>query len=142
MKIWEKVIDGVIKMIFQFKKEEGFTLLETLIAMVILGISISILVEAYLTVTNGIEYQKTYNYVLGWSGDKMTELVNDIELARHGNFKYADKYFQWHVEENLNVRDFIDEELSSGLKKIDLLVEWQDNNGIRNYRISRIILEK
>lgn len=78
----------VSKMFRRLHKEGGFTLLETLIAMVILGVSITILVEAYLTVTNGIEYQRTYNFLTAWSGDKMTELVNGMELARHGSFEH------------------------------------------------------
>lgn len=121
-------------------KEGGFTLLETLIAMVILGVSITILVEAYLTVTNGIEYQRTYNFLTAWSGDKMTELVNGMELARHGSFEHNGREFKWYVEERYDLSEFTDNDTGNGLKKMELIVEWQDRYIIRNYRVSRIVL--
>lgn len=127
-------------MFYKLGKEEGFTLLETLIAMVILGVSIAILVEAYLTVTNGIEYLRIYNYLVAWSGDKMTELINGMELARHGNFELNGREFKWYVEEKYNLSELAGNETGNGLKKMELIVEWQDRKVIKNYRISRIML--
>ncbi len=127
-------------MLVKFDSEEGFTLLETLIALVILGISISILVEAYLIVTDSIEYQRNYNFVLNWSDGKMNELINGIELARHGSFEYLEKSFQWSVEEGFLDNNFKNIEEKNGLKTIELTVKWQSANSVKDYRTTRVVL--
>lgn len=122
--------------LLKINNEEGFTLIETLIALVILGIGLSILVEGYLIVTDSIEYQRDYNYVLNWSETKMAEIVHKYELGRHGNFEYSGKVFQWNVEESYNA-----DQSEIGLKTINLIVKWRGSNGSKTYRTARTVLK-
>ena len=124
-------------MLLKTNSEDGFTLLETLIALVILGISLSILVEAYLIVSDSMEYQQDYNYVLNWSENKITEIIHGVELARHGSFEYSGNLFEWSVEENHN----IDQAENTGLKETKLIVQWQGSNGRKTYSVSQTILD-
>lgn len=119
----------------ELKSQQGFTLLETLIAMVILGISISILVEGFLIVTDTIEYQRNYNYLINWSESKINEIAGGRELARHGGFEYSERLFQWSVEESFQYSEGL-----TGLRKINLTIEWQGSNSKNTYIISRLIL--
>ena len=70
----------------------------------------------------------------------MTDLINGMELARHGNFELNGREFQWYVEEKYNLSELAGNETGNGLKKMELIVEWQDRKVIKNYRISRIML--
>lgn len=115
--------------------QQGFTLLETLIAIVILGISISILVEGFITVTDTIEYQRYYNYLINWSDSKINEIATGHELARHGFFEYSGRMFYWNVKETLKYSDEL-----AGLREINLTIEWQGSIGKKTYSITRLIL--
>jgi len=119
----------------EIKGQQGFTLLETLIAMVILGISISILVEGFLIVTDTIEYQRHYNYLINWSESKINEIASGSELARHGGFEYSGRLFQWSVEESFQYSEGL-----TGLREINLSIEWQGSNSRNTYIISRLII--
>lgn len=128
---YKKVKTDFIK--FQkVQSKAGFTLIETLIALVILGVALAILVEGFLSITTTMDRQKDYNYLMARTEEKMIEVVNGIELATHGNFEYQGREYHWIIEEEV---------LEAGLKKIVLNVQWQGRNSEMNYSINRTIIE-
>ncbi|MFP4662096.1 MAG: type II secretion system protein [Halanaerobiales bacterium] len=148
-------------MFLKFNNVEGFTLLDTLIAMVILGISLSILVEGYLIVTDSIQNNRNHNYIITWSESKMSQIINGTELARHGSFEYMSQNFNWRVEEKLlvsgsdfkirylegndsrsGIGEVLNQGTSKGLKEIQLIVEWNASNGIRDHQSRRLIVSE
>lgn len=148
-------------MSLKYNNEDGFTLLETLIALIILGISLSILVEGYIVVTDSIQNNRNHNYIITWSDSKMNQITSGTELARHGSFEYMNQNFNWRVEEKSLVNgsefkmryleenenefsvvmsEILTRGISKGLKEIQLIVEWNGSNGIRDYQSKRLIV--
>lgn len=113
--------------------ENGFTLLEVLIALIILGISFSVLIQGYTEVLGSKSFNQNYNYVLEWSVDKMIEFENKVKLSTHGQFKFKGKAFVWWIEERY---------YEENINRLTLNVSWQGFNGKKNYSISRLILQQ
>lgn len=111
--------------------EEGFTLLEVLIAMVIMGISFSILVHGFIQVNAGIESNQNYTYVSSWAVAKINELASGIELNNHGQFKYQEEIYDWSVEEYY---------LDDNIKKMVLKIEWEENTRMKHYSLTRLVI--
>ncbi|PRX30487.1 prepilin-type N-terminal cleavage/methylation domain-containing protein [Orenia metallireducens] len=111
--------------------DRGFTLIEVLIAMLILGISLSILVQGFMGVNDGIERRRDYTYMASWSESKLNEIVSGVELATHGDFLYKGNLCSWSLEE-----DYIDE----GVRGLKLIVRWLGSKGEYSYSVSRITL--
>jgi len=111
--------------------DRGFTLIEVLIAMVILGISLSIFVHGFMGVNDGIERRRDYTYIASWSESKLNEIVSGSELATHGDFLYKDNLCSWSLEEN-----YIDQ----GVRDLKLIVRWSGGQGEYSYSISRVTL--
>jgi prepilin-type N-terminal cleavage/methylation domain-containing protein len=112
------------------KDESGFTLMEVLIALVVLGIGFSILIEGFIGINNNLIQIKNYNYLINWSQTKLNQLVTETVIQQSGNFKYQNQQYQWWVEETY---------LDQYLKKINLNIKWNKNN---KYSISTITFRK
>ncbi len=113
------------------KKEEGFTLLEVLIALVILGIGFAILTQGYITINDGMDRNQNYSFISSWAGSKLNEITAGIELNTHGSFTYRDIVYNWWTEEN-----YLDE----GLKEIRLIVEEYGRGDRGRYSLTRLII--
>ncbi|OCL27227.1 hypothetical protein U472_07085 [Orenia metallireducens] len=109
----------------------GFTLIEVLIAMVILGISLSILIHGFMSINDGIERRRDYTYIASWADGKFDEIVSGIELATHGDFLYKGNLCYWKLEE-----DYIDE----GIRGLKLIIRWKGSKGEYSYSVSRVTL--
>ncbi len=110
------------------KNEAGFTLMEVLIALVILGVGFSILVQGYSLILTSLEKQRDYSYLTSWAEGKLIEAVNRVELAPRGYFVHKGKEFRWSIKQK---------GMDDGLREIILNVEWTGPNGLNFYRIER-----
>lgn len=79
-------------------KEEAFTLLEVLIAVTILGISISILVSGFNEVSDTLIHTGNYSYLASFAETKLREVINGVELSYSGYFAYQGQTYQWYIE--------------------------------------------
>lgn len=111
--------------------EKGFTLIEVLIALVILGISFTILVDGYRTIMDSSKRNIDYQIAAKWSEDKLIKIVNGVELDRNGYFEENDKEYRWWVEENY---------LDDNITKLDLVISWQGLRAEIKYSCSRYIV--
>ncbi len=112
-------------------REKGFTLLEVLIAVVITGISFTILAQGYSQVVNSIDRNRDYTYISSRAEDRLIKTVNDIEVNRSGSFSYAGKRYRWRTDE---------ERITDVLTKIIVNIEKEDGQTI--YSLSRLVLRK
>jgi len=112
------------------ENEAGFTLMEVLVALVILGIGFSILIQGYSLIIDSLEKQRDYNYLVSWAEGKLIEVSNGLELTPRGYFTHNGKEFKWSIEHNVK---------GDGLREIVLNVEWPGPNGLRSYRVGRIV---
>mgnify|MGYP006270900457 CR=1 FL=1 len=78
--------------------EEGFTLLEVVIAMTIVGISISILVTGFSEVNDTLIKGQEYTYLAAFAETKLREVINGLELSYSGYFNYQGAVYQWYLE--------------------------------------------
>ncbi|MEJ6951291.1 type II secretion system protein [Natronospora cellulosivora (SeqCode)] len=111
--------------------EKGFTLIEVLIALVLLGISFTILVDGYRTIIDSSERNSNYHFAANWSEKKMMEIVNNLDYGYHGDFEENGIHYRWVIEE---------EPLGNNLSKLNLIMNWQGFRGEMTYSSSRYIL--
>lgn len=78
--------------------EAGFTLLEVLIAVTIVGISISILVSGFTEVNDTLLKGQEYTYMASFAETKLKAVINGIELSYSGYFDYQGRTYQWYIE--------------------------------------------
>ncbi|OCL25997.1 hypothetical protein U472_08190 [Orenia metallireducens] len=111
--------------------EDGFTLLEVIIAMAILGIGFAILTQGFTEVNDGIEGNSNYNYISIWAESKISELTTKIELNNHGVFFYQNNEYKWWT---------VEKHLDKDLKELILYIGWQEDGIEKNYSIKRILI--
>lgn len=114
-------------------KEEGFTLIEVIIAMVIMGIGFSIFIQGFMEINNGLENKLNYTYLSNWATIKLDELESQIELNGHGSFKYREQLYKWHIEEAY---------INPKLKKLKIVISWKASNRRKKYSLSRVVINK
>ncbi len=115
------------------KQEEAFTLIEVIIAMVIMGIGFSIFVQGFIEVNDGLDNKLDYNYVSNWAQAKLNELEAGAELASHGSFKYRTKIYNW---------DTVISYINPQLKQVELVISWDGKNARKKYSLSRVLIKK
>ncbi|QTL97159.1 prepilin-type N-terminal cleavage/methylation domain-containing protein [Iocasia frigidifontis] len=111
--------------------EKGFTLIEVLIAMVILGISFTILIEGYRTIMASAERNRDYLLAAKWSEDKLISIVNGDDSDRRGYFEENGKEYSWWVEEKC---------LDDNLIRFDLIMSWPGLRAEIKYSCSRYLV--
>lgn len=113
------------------RRQDGFTLIEVLVAMVILGVGFSILIEGFISLNNGIKRNEDYTYIASWANSKMNKIAAGIELNRHGSFQYNGNYYNWWVEELYSEENLI---------KVKLNVEIDGIEEKNKYSITRLLV--
>ena len=111
--------------------QSGFTLMEVLIAVIIMGISFTIIMDGMMGITDNLARVKSYNYINSWAKSKLNQFTTGKNLQPHGEFKYRNQYYQWHFKKSYP---------DSFLTKITLQIEWMGNDKPQTYSISTLIL--
>lgn len=109
--------------------ERGFTLIEVLVAVIILSIGFTFIAEGFSQAMNSYERTKNYNYVIGRAEEKLIEYSNGLEYLSHGTFERENRIYDWWIEEEPLPE-------SDNLSKIIITVEWAE--GDRQYSIERL----
>jgi len=122
-------------------RSKGFTLLETLVAVMILSISLVVVMQLFSGGLKSNKISNDYSYGIFHAGEKLEELLLSAELlpgSLSGDF--GDGY-QWQA-----VIDFIGEEDEASAKmpvstmRIDLDVSWKMGDRQKHYKLSTTAL--
>ena len=105
------------------KSHEGFTLLEVLVAVAILGIAVTVVIQLFSANLRAIASSKEYIYASAKAEAKMREILDDEEISETSFAEITDDGYRVGVSiaEILNERT---ENLQVRLLEIDLTVYW------------------
>ena len=112
--------------------QKGFTLIEDLIALLILGIGASVLISGFVAVAEGNQKVNNKLFVSYWAESKLNEIIAEIDYNYHGTFQYENKVYQWWVKEQY---------LDDNMMQLVLKVEWQGKSRTKKYSISRNVIK-
>src|SRR5690554_3912097 len=112
------------------KAEDGFTLMEVLIAVVILAVGFSILIQGYTLIMDSIEKQRDYDYLLNCIEGKLIEVANGLELSPNGYFEHDGRECRWNT---------VERDMEDGLSEISIKIEWSGPGSTRSYFLERIV---
>ncbi|ACL70615.1 prepilin-type N-terminal cleavage/methylation domain-containing protein [Halothermothrix orenii] len=111
-------------------REQGFTLVEVLVAMVVIGVCLGILFNGYTRIARSIEAAREYSFV-NKQGQKIMVNVSNGIGANRGRIIYGGKEYWWWAERI---------SLENGLTRLNINVEWQGRNGYKQQTFSRLLL--
>ncbi len=99
-----------------FRNEDGVTLLEVLVAMVILGVALLLLLNMAMVALDGNDWSNKTTLVTQLLQEKLEQLrsIKDNGLAS-GSDTASGLTRTWYVSD-----------VSSHLKKVDVLIKWED----------------
>jgi type II secretion system protein I len=113
-------------------KEKGFTLLEIIIAMLILSIGLLSILELTTLSTQNINKVKTLNLAVHLAHSKMVEIEKGIERNTEGDFGQKYKGFKWEVD-FYPIQD-------SPLQIASLKVSWKGRQKERKLELKTLML--
>ncbi|MFW6238529.1 MAG: type IV pilus modification PilV family protein [Halanaerobiales bacterium] len=112
----------------------GFTLIEVLVAVIILSISFTVLAEGFSLAIDTYSRNRDYNFAVRLAEDKLEEIAGERESMTSGDIERENgRVFDWWVED----RVFQD---SRNLRKYTITVEW--NEGRRSYSAERLVFRE
>ena len=123
------------------RKQCGFTLLETLVALSVLAISLGVIYQIFGTSLRNMQYAKEYSYAQMFAQSKLSELGKGIPV-REGNYEgeIGDKYY-WVI--NVEPQAINTDESSNLVQthKVLFSIRWDSNGKQRSidvitYRLS------
>ncbi|MFW5995665.1 MAG: type IV pilus modification PilV family protein [Halanaerobiaceae bacterium] len=111
----------------------GFTLIEVLVAVIILSIAFTILAEGFSLVIDTYTRSRNYNFAVRLAEDRLEEIAGGRDISNRGDERDDGQVFYWSVEE----QSFPDRE---NLYKLSITVEW--NSGQSSYSAERLIFRE
>jgi prepilin-type N-terminal cleavage/methylation domain-containing protein len=100
--------------------ENGFTLLEVLIAITITGLLIAVFADTFVQITQNQSLIKERVTAVMIGRGKLAELTYGSEVGLSGDFTEPYLKYHWTAAEESQV---------DGSKKIDITVKWRDGHG-------------
>ncbi len=118
-------------------KKEGFTLIEVMIATMVLSITALLVYEAFFISLDTFNYCRDYLDVISLADEKIWQAQDDLSrfgmltnIAGKGEFVSRNKKFIWNLSNGL-----VDEAVIQKLYKIDFSLSWREGN--RSVKIAR-----
>ncbi len=115
------------------KKQVGFTLLETLVALSVLAIILGVVYQIFGTSLRNMQYTKEYSYAQMYAESKLSELGKGIPI-KEGNYEGSfDQKYTWKL--NLVPFPSVTEKDVISKFRINFIVLWDSNRGQRSIEI-------
>jgi general secretion pathway protein I len=111
---------------FERWKISGFTLLEVLVALSILGIAITILLQLFSSNLRALSASEDYISAVTKAEAKMREILDDKDLSEKSWSETTDDGYSMDVSINETLKDRTDN-LQVNVLEVDLTVHWTKN---------------
>lgn len=121
---------------------KGFTLLEVLVAVAILGIAVTVVIQLFSANVRAISSSEEYLYASAKAEAKMREILDDDEISETSFTEITDEGYRMDVfiAEALNDRT---ENIQVRLLEIDLTVYWTSGTREKSLTLRTMkVLEK
>jgi general secretion pathway protein I len=121
---------------------KGFTLLEVLVAVAILGIAVTVVIQLFSANVRAISSSEEYLYASAKAEAKMREILDDDEISETSFTEITDEGYRMDVliAEVLNDRT---ENIQVRLLEIDLTVYWTSGTREKSLTLRTMkVLEK
>ncbi|BDU49782.1 type IV pilus modification PilV family protein [Haliovirga abyssi] len=110
------------------KKSKGFTLIEVLIAVIILGVAFPTLIEGLISIVNSFQKNREYTKFYIFEENKLNEFEAGIEISDHGEKVIDDIEYRWWILQEIK---------ENNQKKIVINIQKQGDN--KKYSLEREI---
>ena len=118
----------------------GFTLIELMISVVILGLGICVVAKSFMSSFEGLSIAQDYLAAIPWASEKMAELRIEacqspglLSSRNSGNTVLGPREFNWNQEvEELSQPDY----LVKDLLRAKVVVHWQRRAWQRSYALA------
>jgi general secretion pathway protein I len=111
---------------FKKGKNRGFTLLEVLVALSILGIAITILLQLFSSNLRALSASEDYVSAVTKAEAKMREILDDKDLSEKSWSETTDDGYSMDVSINETLKDRTDN-LQVSILEVTLTVHWTKN---------------
>ncbi len=116
--------------------KQGFTLVELMVSVVILGFGLSIVIQSYMSALAGLDTSKNMVEAMFFAQKKIDELSSDayknngtLAETDSGVVKLGERFFNWKTE----VRGIEEPEyLSGNFMAAEVSVDWKERNVGKN----------
>lgn len=113
-----------------FSEDSGFTLIEILIALTIVGIACMIIVQGYISLTGLVRQIREYQLVNSFANNKLIQLVQRTDLSTTGVEDLEIMEISWQS---------LDQSVGAGVRQVMIIVEWQGRRGLKEYKLTTLI---
>lgn len=126
--------------------KQGFTLVELMLSVVILGFGLSVVIRSYMSALSGFETTQNYIGAIRFAKDKIDELtVQSFESngllpeSKTGQFKNGAREFVWKTEvSEIKTPEYLNKDFVTASVNLD----WQEKNTAKNCFIATYLPKK
>lgn len=113
------------------KRQNGFTLLEVMVALTIFSLAIITILHLLSTNLNNILTNRNYTVALTLAQSKMAEVMAEVKLSeRTGRFDMDQIQYQWIIETELSEIE--------GLERVVVKVIWQERKKAKKIELTSL----
>lgn len=122
-------------------RSKGFTLIETLVAVMILAISLVVVMQLFSGGLKSNKISNDYSYGIFHAREKMEELLLTEELLPGSFSGEFDDGYRWHAMiDIIGEDDEVSEKMPVSTMRIDVDIIWQIGNREKHYNLSTTAL--
>ena len=111
-------------------KNSGFTLIEILVALTIVGIASVIIVQGYISLTGLVRQIREYQLVNSFANNKLIQLVQRTDLSTTGVEDFENMEISWKS---------LDQSVGDGVRQVMIIVQWEGRRGLKEYKLTTLI---
>lgn len=113
-----------------FGSKDGFSLIEIMIAVTIVGISFAVIAEGYIAMSSLVQQVKEYQLVSSFARNKMNQLTQKTDASLAGTDQLLTLEVNWNA---------VTADMGDGVQRVTVYVDWQSRKGQKQYQLTTLI---